>query len=68
MNSEHYSYSKKMVNTKFSIIKEKCGLVDYLFSDKTGALTYNKMEFKYCVIGDICYQYMRGNPEENYEK
>jgi phospholipid-transporting ATPase len=26
------------------------------------------MEFKYCVIGDVCYQYMRGNLEENSEK
>ena len=39
-----------------------------VFSDKTGTLTCNKMEFKYCVIGDVCYQYMRGNPDENSEK
>ena len=22
------------------------------------------MQFKYCVIGDVCYQYMRGTPDE----
>ena len=26
------------------------------------------MEFKYCVIGDMCYQFMRGNREEESEK
>ena len=71
MKSDHYSYSKirKRWLTPNSVsLNEECGLVDYIFSDKTGTLTCNKMEFKYCVIGDMCYQYMRGNPEENTEK
>ena len=49
-------------------LNEEWGLVDYIFRDKTGILTCNKMEFKYCIIGDICYQYKRGNPKENSEK
>ena len=71
MTSDHYGYSKirKRWLTPNSVsLNEECGLVDYIFSDKTGTLTSNKMEFKYCVIGDTCFQYMRGNPEENSDK
>ena len=30
-------------------------MVEYVFSDKTGTLTCNQMEFKYCIIGNIEY-------------
>ena len=71
MKSDHYSYSKirkRWLAPNSVSLNEECGLVDYIFSDKTGTLTCNKMEFKYCVIGDMCYQFMRGNREEESEK
>ena len=64
-NANSYSHlRKKWLKPNSVSLNEECGLVNYIFSDKTGTLTCNKMEFKYCVIGDICYQYMQGNQEE----
>ena len=32
-------------------INEELGMIEYIFTDKTGTLTSNSMEFKYCFIG-----------------
>jgi len=39
-------------------------MIEYIFSDKTGTLTCNKMEFKHCVIGNTPY----GNVVGTYNK
>ena len=71
MNVDSECYSRircKRLNPNSVSLNEELGLVNYIFTDKTGTLTCNKMEFKYCVIGDICYEYLRGNEDENSEK
>ena len=71
MEKDKYSYSKirkKFLRVNSVSLNEECGLVNYIFTDKTGTLTCNKMVFKFCVIGETCYQYIRDTTEENDEK
>ena len=37
-------------------INEELGKVNFIFSDKTGTLTQNKLNFKYCIIGNKLYK------------
>jgi len=40
-------------------IIEELGNVNFIFSDKTGTLTKNQLEFKYCIIGNKFYEYIK---------
>jgi magnesium-transporting ATPase (P-type) len=41
----------KRAKVNRSTIHEDLGLIDYIFTDKTGTLTQNKMEFRYFKVG-----------------
>ena len=45
----------------FSIIEE-LGNVNFIFSDKTGTLTKNQLQFKYCVIDNKFFKYLKIGP------
>ena len=63
---ELYSFfRKKYCSANTVSIIEELGKINYVFSDKTGTLTCNKMELKYCVIGDKCFEYISNEEEHN---
>ena len=67
MKADIEGYSKirnKYISPNSVSLNEELGLVNYIFSDKTGTLTCNKMQFKYCVIGDVCYEFIKNKDDE----
>lgn len=46
---------KRFANVSSTSIIEELGQVEYIFTDKTGTLTCNRMEFKLCMIGNKLY-------------
>ena len=60
MDAKSYSFHrKKFIKTNSVSLNEELGMVDYIFSDKTGTLTCNQMNLKFCVIGEQCYEFIR---------
>ena len=58
MNNDYEMYSElrdQPCRVKTASINEELGQVRYVFTDKTGTLTRNVMEFKLCKIGKQIY-------------
>ena len=58
INNDVLMYDKeteKKASVRASDLVEELGQVEFIFSDKTGTLTQNKMEFKKCTIDNVIY-------------
>ncbi|XP_076070269.1 putative phospholipid-transporting ATPase IA isoform X5 [Mytilus galloprovincialis] len=60
----YYAETDTPAMARTSNLNEELGQVKYIFSDKTGTLTRNVMEFRKCTIAGICY----GNDDESCDK
>lgn len=60
----YYEETDTPAMARTSNLNEELGQVKYIFSDKTGTLTRNVMEFKRCTVGAEVYS-ISDNPDES---
>uniref|UniRef100_A0A8C9VJY8 Phospholipid-transporting ATPase n=1 Tax=Scleropages formosus TaxID=113540 RepID=A0A8C9VJY8_SCLFO len=60
----HYEVTNTPAMARTSNLNEELGQVKYIFSDKTGTLTCNVMQFKKCTIAGVAYGHSTHPPEE----
>jgi phospholipid-transporting ATPase len=51
----YYAVNDTPATARTSSLVEELGQIDYIFSDKTGTLTCNMMEFRIAAIAGVCY-------------
>ncbi|KNE72591.1 phospholipid-translocating P-type ATPase, flippase [Allomyces macrogynus ATCC 38327] len=51
----YYEFSDTPALCRTSSLVEELGQIEYIFSDKTGTLTCNVMQYRQCVIAGTCY-------------
>ncbi|KAF1745313.1 hypothetical protein MXB_1767 [Myxobolus squamalis] len=61
----YHSYTDDPARSNSSDTIEELGQIEYIFTDKTGTLTENKMKFKKCVIDNIVYKKRSHHIESN---
>ncbi|CAD5116238.1 DgyrCDS5149 [Dimorphilus gyrociliatus] len=59
----YYEENDTPANARTSNLNEELGAIRYIFSDKTGTLTRNEMEFRKCSIAGVQY----GSNDENMQ-
>ncbi|KAM6261301.1 phospholipid-transporting ATPase IA isoform 2-T2 [Porphyrio hochstetteri] len=60
----HYEPTDTAAMARTSNLNEELGQVKYIFSDKTGTLTCNVMQFKKCTVAGVAYGQGTQNGEE----
>ena len=56
----YYHKNDQPACARSTTLNEELGQVKYIFSDKTGTLTQNVMEFKKCAVGGKIFGYDEG--------